>query len=333
MKGSRTHRLIPRAALFALALVSASGVAAAQTDANRATAAAAYDQGQRAFEARDFNAAADFFETANRAAPSAQAVIQAIRAHRGAATPTHEARAATLALSLLSRYPTDTRITGYAYRVIDELTPRLGRVQVRCQGCDLSIDQQGSEYSVFVEPGGHDVVASWGERVVNRRIEVAAGQTLPLEFSPPISPIVLPPPTAPTTAPAPAPQPVVEAAPVPSPTPAPVEVDAQPRARGVHPALFVTTLVATLGLGGALAWSALDTLSGRDAYVQNPTQEGLDDGRARELRTNVLIGATAAMGVTTILVAGFTRWRSPRAPTPIATLAPGGAMLGMEGRF
>lgn len=66
--------------------------------------------------------------------PSAQAVIQAIRAHRGAATPQHEARAATLALTLLSHYPTDTRVTGYAYRVIDELSTRLGRVQVRCQG-------------------------------------------------------------------------------------------------------------------------------------------------------------------------------------------------------
>lgn len=182
--------------------------------------------------------------------------------------------------------------------------------------------------SVFIEPGAHTVVASWGSRVVTRQVTVAAGQTLPLEFEPPLSPIV-------TAPPVPAAAPVVEQAP----PPAPVTVTAQPgvdaptRAQGIHPALFVTSLVVTLGLGGALAWSALDTLSGRDAYAQNPTQAGLDDGRDRELRTNVLIGATAAMGLTTILVGGFTRWRSARAPTPIAAVSPGGAVLGLGGSF
>jgi hypothetical protein len=322
-----------RATMLALSLVGAQGGAAmAQGDA-RVAAAAAYDQGQRAFEARDFNAAAEFFETANRALPSAQAVIQAIRAHRGATNASHDARAATLALSLLSRYPSDTRVTGYAYRVIDELSTRLGRLQVRCQGCDLSIDQQASEHSTFVEPGGHAVVASWGERVVNRQVNVAAGQTLPLEFEPPLTPLAAPLPTPVST-------PVVSAPVVSAPTVEPVadappsaEVDAPtPRARGVHPALFVTSLIATLGVGGALAWSAVDTLQGRDAYAQNPTQAGLDDGRQRELRTNVFIGAAAALGVTTMLVAGFTRWRSPR-PTPVAALVLGGGVVGVQGSF
>ena len=40
---------------------------------------------------------------------------------------------------------------------------------------------------------------------------------------------------------------------------------------------------------GALTWSALNTLEGRDAYVQNPTQAGLDDGRvwAADLKSGV----------------------------------------------
>ena len=45
--------------------------------------------------------------------------------------------------------------------------------------------------------------------------------------------------------------------------------------------------------------------------MHSPTQSALDDGRVRELRTNVLIGGTAAAGVATLVIgAFFTRWRS-----------------------
>lgn len=304
--------------------------ASAQTDA-RVVAAAAYDQGVRALAAGDFNSAAESFEAANRSVPSAQAVIQAIRSHRSAQTPAHLARAATLAIGLLTSYPADTRITSYAYRIIDELSPSLARVQVRCQGCDLSVDEGAAPHNVFLPPGAHAVVASWGERVVRQEIRVSAGQTVPLELSPPLTPLVpvatanatmSPAASGPTAA-----APVAEAITPPGP-----EVDAPPQRRGLSPSLFAVSLVVTAGVGGALAWSALNTLEGRDAYVQNPTQTGLDDGRSRELRTNVLVGATAAMAVTTILIAGFTRWRSAPA-RPVAALAPGAGVLGLEGNF
>lgn len=311
--------------------------ACAQTEP-RVVAAAAYDQGVRALAAGDFNSAAESFEAANRSVPSAQAVIQAIRAHRSAQTPPHLARAATLAVALLTSYPADTRITSYAYRIIDELSPALARVQVRCQGCDLSVDETAAPHNVFLPPGAHAVVASWGERVVRREIRVSPGQTLPVELSPPLTPLVpapaltvSAPPTPPAVSAASAP-PTVTAPPPEAITPPAPGVDAPPRARGLSPALFAVSLVATAGIGGALAWSALNTLDGRDAYVQNPTQAGLDDGRSRELRTNVLVGATAAMAVTTILIAGFTRWRSAPA-RPVAALAPGAGVLGLEGNF
>ncbi len=314
--------------LVALAVGAHPGRADAQGN-NRTVAAAAYDQGTRAFAARDFNAAAEFFETANRSVPSAQAVIQAIRAHRGAEAAAHDARAATLALELLSTYPSDTRVTGYAYRVIDDLSARLARVQVRCQGCDLSVDEQSAPHNAYFPPGTHAVVASWGTRVVRREVTLSPGQTLPLEFEPPLTPLVAPvetPRATPVSAP-----PVAE--PAPSLTPAPTqEVDAPPRPRGLSPSVFAVSLVITAGVGGALAWSAIDTLRGRDEYVQDPTQARLDDGRGRELRTNILVGATAAMALTTIFVAGFTRWRSAPA-RPVAALTSQGGLLGLEGAF
>jgi hypothetical protein len=91
----------------------------------------------------------------------------------------------------------------------------------------------------------------------------------------------------------------------------------------------VTGVVITAGLAGVLVWSGLDTLDGSQSYMQNPTQVALDDGRVRELRTNVLIGATAAAGLTTLVIgAFFTRWRS--APV-YASGSPGGVIVG--GRF
>ncbi|MEZ4410886.1 MAG: hypothetical protein R3A52_31065 [Polyangiales bacterium] len=333
--------------MWVAAALSAPAVALAQPapapdagptpEATRA-AAAAYDSGTRAFNSGDYPAAADFFETADRTLPSAQAAIQAIRAHRGARTPSHDARAATLAQRLLSRYPTDTRVTGYAYRVIDELSPSVGRLQVRCGGCDLAVDEQTSEPDVYLPPGRHRVRAAWGERVATRFVDLAGGGNEVLTLEAPLTEIPLPPdprdssngeaprflvPDATTGRPTEA---ETELPPAMRPRPpAPV---ARPAPSGLPPAVFITGMIVTAGLGAALTWSALDTLDGRDAYEMNPTQAGLDDGRSRELRTNVLIGATAAAGVATLVVgAFFTRWRGAAPPRVEAAVGPGSVAL------
>ncbi len=74
-----------RGVAFSCALVFSPLTASAQTSTD--DAAAAYEQGQRAFTNGDFSAAAEFFETADRTSPAPQALIQAIRAHRGVHTP------------------------------------------------------------------------------------------------------------------------------------------------------------------------------------------------------------------------------------------------------
>ena len=330
---------------LASALVLASPAVAAQSAVDEA--AAAYEQGQRAFANGDFSAAAEFFETADRTQPAAQALIQAIRAHRGMRAPAHDARAATLALTLLRREASDPRITAYATRVVDDLSPGLARVTVQCHGCDLSLDDQASGHDVFAEPGAHSLAAAWGLRVTRQPLQLLAGSNNPVELTVPGEPAapVAPPLRIATPAEIQAQtgvtpidtelppalrgalptieQPHTRDAP---PTPPAIE---PPTPDGLPRAVFVTGVVITAGLAGALVWSGLDTLDGSQAYTQNPTQFGLDDGRVRELRTNVLIGATAAAGVTTLLIgAFFTRWRS--APV-YAGASPAGVLVG--GRF
>jgi tetratricopeptide (TPR) repeat protein len=74
-------------------------------------------------------------------------------------------------------------------------------------------------------------------------------------------------------------------------------------------ATFIAAAAATVVVGGLAIWSGLDTLSKRDAYEANPTQELYDDGVNRELRTNLLIAGTAVLGAGTAALGLWkTRW-------------------------
>ncbi len=93
----------------------------------------------------------------------------------------------------------------------------------------------------------------------------------------------------------------------------------------------------TVGVAGVLLWSGLDTLKARDAYVTSPSEAGYVDGTGRELRTNVLIGVTAALGAATVVGAlFFTDWSGRRSNRSVSvTFGPsaGGAGASVLGSF
>jgi hypothetical protein len=91
---------------------------------------------------------------------------------------------------------------------------------------------------------------------------------------------------------------------------APAVTEPEPSPSFLHSkALFIGAAAATAVVGGIALWSGLDTLSKRDAYQAEPTEERYKDGVSREARTNWLIGGTAALGVGTIALGLFaTRW-------------------------
>ncbi len=85
-------------------------------------------------------------------------------------------------------------------------------------------------------------------------------------------------------------------------------------------------------------WSGLNTTAGVDEYEANPTQEALDEGRAKERRTNILIGVTAGLAVTTVVLALLTDFGSASddagPPTTLAlTPLPNGAAAVLSGSF
>ena len=78
---------------------------------------------------------------------------------------------------------------------------------------------------------------------------------------------------------------------------------------GLPPAVFWIGTGLTVVAGGFLTWSGVDTLKARDDYENDPTRDGYDDGVKLEQRTNILAGATAVLGVTTIAIGLFaTDW-------------------------
>jgi tetratricopeptide (TPR) repeat protein len=85
------------------------------------------------------------------------------------------------------------------------------------------------------------------------------------------------------------------------------------RAQGLHvlsPWYVWSGVALTLGTGGVTTWSALDTKSVHDKFVKHPTQSAADKGESAQLRTGVLIGATATFAVATAVVAVFfTDWQ------------------------
>lgn len=337
----RSRRAAAWAVVVGGALLLPAPLTAAPPNAERLRSAAEeFDAGRRAYSAREFENAAVHFENADRDAPSADALVAAIRSRHEAG---QLARAAMLAVSGRSRYPEDKGLTDLANRIVPEANGRLQRIVVRCSPeCTLVVDDRlvpvpiATENTLYVDPGSHTLVAGWsGDRHVTRSVSASVGGTA--EFS--------------LTAPA-----VVSASgPVAPNEPNRLEVrgDApvdhgSSESSGLSPMVFWVGLGATAVLGGVTIWSGVDTLRnpGPDTVReicrdQDPTDCAslLDQGKAHENRTNVLIAGTALVGIGTgIIGLFFTDWGGSKksdtgkAFVPFATIGDG-LTVGARGRF
>jgi len=279
-----------------LVLATTAGLLCARTAhaSDVAAAAAAFRRAQAADLGGDHRQAAELYEVANGIAPSPEALRAALRARRSAGDTE---MAATHAESLASLYANDEESTTLAKTTLGELASTLLRLEVSCKPghCIAVVDGSASSaesrrvHVFYVKPGIHAVQASFGgSTTAPRQVDGAAGQRRALEFVAP-----------PVKRPARGPRPTPEQGDAP---------DAAP-AGGLAPIWFFAGAGATLVLAGATTWSGLDTLAARDDYDRERTEAGYQDGLSRERRTNVLIGATAFVGVgSAVLGLFFTDW-------------------------
>src|SRR5258706_9942838 len=144
-----------------LAVVCAAMTAAAQPSAqDQQSAADAYDRATASYLAHDYVRAAQWFETANRLAPAAAALTQAVRSHERAG---NLLRAATLALRLQALYSNDHSAARTANEVLRAHAGQLARIDVDCDACTVQLDGTLEEFpAFFVQPGSdHTVTASF----------------------------------------------------------------------------------------------------------------------------------------------------------------------------
>lgn len=347
--------LVRAAAVFALTAspVVAGAQPAAPTAEQIKAAADEFDAGRKAYNAGDYSLAAEHFEAADRHAPSPNAIELAIRSRQDAG---QLPRAATLAALALTRDPNAPGLKALTAPILKQAGARLGRVDVHCSSpCDMVVGTKlvygkaSREKTVYVEPGTYTFRAGWSKgRNASHQVQVAQGVAVDVSFREP-----------PLPTPGPTKSRVSGAPPSPETTSPPLAKPVQNQrkaanATGWSPVVFWVGAGLTAALGGATIWSGVDTQQNpgpdqvRQVCVnQGPSCPAYQDGRSRQLRTNILAAVTGGVGVATILVGVFaTRWggapaadRARKSATwRDAGIEPWiaiqrGATLGAQGRF
>jgi hypothetical protein len=292
--------------------------AAEPTPAQIRDAAEAFDRGREAYKAEKYLLAAEQFERADGAAPSATALELAIRSR---ITAGDLDRAATLSALALERHAGDEKLAELAQKTIETAKVELYELTVTCsEPCEL-VDgnkivhgRPALSRRVFLSAGDHELRAGFGEgRIDAKSVSAASAGAGELVFDAPPKEVV-------EEAPAPV---VVEQAP---PT-----LDQGPKKSGLSPVVFWVGAGVTTLVGGATIWSGLDTVNNPGAdRVRAECEPGdeecplYQEGRNKQLRTNILIGATGLLGIATAVVGAVaTDWTGGK----VAAAKPGRAQF------
>ncbi|MCU0682424.1 MAG: hypothetical protein MUF34_09240 [Polyangiaceae bacterium] len=279
----------------------------------------AFEEGRQLFSERHFEAAAERFELANRLAPTAAALANAIRAQAASRRP---ARAAALAVRAGVLYPELPAVVALVRKTLQEANAQTQRLDIECNPeCQLEVDGALVEPSdsawlvLFLEPGRHQLRARWGEeRRVLLEVDAEAGKRRALRFELPRDP----PPAA-----------------------AFLPVPPKPPSRSLAPTRSSPTKpwspwVVVAGGATTVFLGSMTLLSYADAKVSPGTERvraecagasascpAYRQGEAKELRTNVLLVSTASLAALTAGAAFMLiDWpHRPAPPNPVATAA------------
>lgn len=285
---------------------------------DRAKAAEAYDHGTSAYLSEQYELAAHWFERAYRIVPTSAALLQAVRAHTKAG---NSIRAGNLALELRDQYPDEERAKQVSDTVVARVAPAAVLVHASCEmECTLELDGALVRHpSFFVTPDvEHSLKAAYDDGETSTSVQGEPGSTKNVTLTAPVAP---PSPPVPRWA-------------------------------------FLSSLGATVALGAVTVWSGVDANRGVSDYeaaartanspgINNggsPTpveqaQSLLEEGRQKERRTNILIGVTAGMAVSTAVLGVFTNWKgesrernAKRVEASVGVAHKGGALM-LKGRF
>jgi hypothetical protein len=274
--------------LLALAIVC-SAASARAADGITTTAREAYDLGTQAYQRGDYGTAAREYARADAIAPSAVALQAALESAVLADDP-------ILGAELLDRARRGEPTPALRAAIDDakkKFKGRVAHVRVSCDRCAARLDGVAITPGTarWVRVGSHVIVFEQNGAREDRAFEALPDQEIELV------------PTPSGKEPPPPPKP-------------PVSEDKG----GLAPGFFYVSLGLTAVAGGGLIFSALDTnkihgkfeLNGCSRVHSAICDDLADEGKSAQSRTNILIGVTAALGVTTMALGLLVRWRTTK---------------------
>jgi hypothetical protein len=302
--------------LFAFSAPASAEPGHPESTPEYARARAAYDRAIIAYRKGDYAQAASEYDQADRLVPSRQALESALDAALLADEP-------VLGVELVersARAPVNGRLATLVAKAREQFAHRTGRLRIECipdRPCLATLDGKAidTKAPLPVRVGPHTVALQVDHVIVPRLIEVKADDEVKIPF----------PASAPASNATPARPIVLVKPPAPPPPPSP---------SGVSPGWFYAGLGLTAVVAGGTIVSAIDTRTkfqqfeadGCRQIWSSTCDQRAGDGEAAELRTNIMIGVNAALGVATAVTGlFFVRWRQSPAKVSVG-VTHGGAL-------
>ncbi len=288
--------------LAALSLVTPSAAFADGVDAaTKKAAAAEASKASKALGAQSYKTAAEGFESAFSKYANYTWLFNAATARQRNGDVV---RAANEYARFLAEAPEKDKNRATAKTELANLATMLGRVDLKADGASqVTIDGQPADMStmpIYVLAGTHTFEAKYGDKTVSESPTIVGGQMATVVLAKSGS----------------GPAPAAAAGPEEKPEPAPAKPalglqasTTSHKAKPLPPTVVWIGGGATLVLGGLSVVSGLDVLSQRDTFENDRSQDNLDEGKKKQLRTNVLLIATGVVGaITATLAIAFVDW-------------------------
>jgi hypothetical protein len=314
-KDARAHA----ATLLLAAAVAGSQAPSAHADqaSDKKAAHEAYERGARAFGQGSYSVAATEFARADELRPAPDALVAALKAAILAEDPV---LAMTLVDRAAARPPSDA-VAAQVARAKDRFAHKVGRLTILCTNpCTAKVGNESVTIGLarYYLAGNYVIEVTAAGAAELFAVQLPGGATM--DWRPPLE---APRPALSGTAAAASvpPTPVLPTAPAPTAFAGPVA----PEKRSLSPAWFAALAGVTGISAGVAVGFGLDTLGQHDAFVNAPTEAASRAGQDAQLRTNVLIGVTAATAIATAVIGYFTfRTRPATAVTTQAAFFPRG---------
>lgn len=262
------------ASLACASLVVPARAQPAPTEDAKKRAHEAFERGNAQSERGDYEAAAHSFAEADALSPNKVALESALDA-------AILANDVPLGAELLERAKRDPKLNAdIMKRAHAAFDGKAGRVEIKCAAaCVAKIDGATLDgTSAWLKVGPHHASIKEGEFSLDKDVTVTAEGTLTLE---------------------------VDRTPKPKEPENTLPVEPPKSTRLLHPAFAYVGIGITAGLLGGTIGSAVDTANIHDDFEAAPLPEKqalADTGIAAQTRTNVLIGVTAGLGATTLVL-------------------------------